>query len=720
MRYNSRIKYANWSRIIKIICRVLALMLAMTVSGHSVATKQSAISFSDKQSRTAREVIQRLSRNHYKDKEFGDELSSTLFDQYLINLDPGKSFFTQADVNRFETYRFSLDDQLKKGDLSPGYKIFERYRELLTERLEKNLDRLPMLVPNFDYTKNDVLETDRSELPWPANQKEADALWYKRIKASALNLRLADKTNEEIQTILSKRFENQILRLNQMNSQDVFQVFLNSLAQLYDPHTSYLSPRNSENFNINMSLSLEGIGAVLQREEEFTKVVRLVPAGPADKSGNLQPADRIIAVGQGDSEEMVNVVGWRLDEVVEMIRGPKGTKVRLEIIPAHAAADDVHEIITIVRNKVKLEEQSAKSSIIELVKNDELHRIGVIDVPTFYIDFDARRRGDPNYKSTTKDVQRLIDELEAQEVSGIVIDLRDNGGGSLYEANALTRLFIDSGPTVQIRHANSRVDREPRSSYRGAHYTGPMVVLINRLSASASEIFAAAIQDYDRGLVLGGRSFGKGTVQSLTQLTEGHLKLTESKFYRVSGGSTQHKGVIPDIEFPELYDADQVGESALDYALSWDTIHAVQHQHYYALDDNLPSLIEQHQRRVKDDPDFIYLREQIALLNKSRARTKVSLNEQERRQQRKDDKAAQLALENKRRKLKGLDILASLDETDNDETASAPATDPSASTESNEETDPFLQEAGQILLDSQPIFQAIVSRTPVGRTLPIR
>ncbi|MEM8498613.1 MAG: carboxy terminal-processing peptidase [Pseudomonadota bacterium] len=718
MGYNGLVKYASRSSIIKISYRLLTLLLAFSVSGYGSAKALNAISFSDKQSRTAREVVQRLSRNHYKDKEFGDELSSTLFDQYLINLDPGKSFFTQADVDRFESYRYSLDDQLKKGDLSPGYKMFERYRILLTERLEQNLKQLPLLVENFDFKRADSLETDRSQLPWPVDQKEADALWYKRIKASALNLRLADKSSDEIQTILSKRFENQILRLNQMNSQDVFQVFLNSLAQLYDPHTSYLSPRNSENFNINMSLSLEGIGAVLQREEEFTKVVRLVPAGPADKSGNLQPADRIIAVGQGDKEDMVNVVGWRLDEVVEMIRGPKGTKVRLEIIPAHAAADDVVETITIVRNKVKLEEQSAKSSIIELVKDDELHRIGVIDVPTFYIDFDARRRGDPNYKSTTTDVKRLIDELEVQDVSGIVIDLRDNGGGSLYEANALTRLFIDSGPTVQIRHANSRVDREPRSSYRGAHYTGPMVVLINRLSASASEIFAAAIQDYDRGLVLGGRSFGKGTVQSLTQLTEGHLKLTESKFYRVSGGSTQHKGVIPDIEFPELYDADQVGESALDYALSWDTIHAVQHQHYYPLQDNLPALKLRHQRRIKDDPDFIYLREQIALLDESRARTKVSLNEQERRQQRKDDKTAQLALENKRRELKGLEKLAILDEAD-DVDGAANEVSGDATTESAE-TDPFLQEAGQILLDSQPLFQAIVSRTPIRRALPIR
>lgn len=697
-------------------------------------TQLREIGFSEKQARTAREVIHRLTRNHYKDIDFGDDLSSELFDQYLSNLDPGKSFFTQQDLTKFEKYRFTLDDQLKRGDLSPGFTIFARYQSLLVTRLEKNLDNLPTLVKNFDYAKDQELETDRSELPWPATPKDANALWHKRIKASALNLKLAGKENEEIESLLEKRFNNQILRLKQMNSQDVFQVFLNSLTQLYDPHTSYLSPRNSENFNINMSLSLEGIGAVLQREEEHTKVVRLVPAGPADKHGVLKPADRIIAVGQGETDELVDVVGWRLDEVVELIRGPKGSKVRLQLLQADAAAGEENKTITIVRNKVKLEEQSAKGSTIELLQNDELVKIGVIDIPTFYIDFDARRRGDPNFKSTTGDVQRLIDELLAQDVEGIVIDLRDNGGGSLYEANALTRLFIDAGPTVQIRHANSRVDREPRSSFRGAYYTGPIAVLINRLSASASEIFAAAIQDYDRGIIIGGRSFGKGTVQSLTQLTEGHLKLTESKFYRVSGGSTQHRGVIPDIAFPELYDVNQVGESALDHALSWDEIHAVQHAHYYPLEKSLPRLSKLHNERIKTDPDFIYLKDQIALLSESRARTKVSLNEQQRLAQREQDKQAELDIENKRRRLKGLPVLNTLDsepEAGEEGTGDDPSSDVAANdenysvdreddgnTEEEDNTDPFLQEAGLILLDSVPAFEKIVGRYPTKRALP--
>lgn len=696
--------------------RTAAVVLTLLLSQAGTAYQLSAIQFSENQQRTAREVVQRLSRYHYKDVEFGDELSSELLDEYIQNLDPGKSFFTQQDLNEFEKYRNTLDDQLKKGDLQAGLVIFNRYQSRLIKRLEKNLAQLPDLIGNFDYSKDETLETDRAKLPWPADAEAADELWYKRIKASALNLKLADKSNAEIEEVLAKRFRNQILRLEQMNSQDVFQVFVNSLAQLYDPHTSYLSPRNSENFNINMSLSLEGIGAVLQREEEYTKVVRLVAAGPADKHGVLQPADKIIAVGQGDSEKMVDVVGWRLDEVVELIRGPKGTKVRLELIPANAITDEARKTITIVRNKVKLEEQSAQSRIIELVQNDELYKVGVIDIPTFYIDFQARRRGDPNYRSTTRDVQRLIRELEAQGVAGIVVDLRDNGGGSLFEANALTRLFIDSGPTVQIRHANSRVDREPTFSYRGAYYTGPLAVMINRLSASASEIFAAAIQDYGRGLILGGRSFGKGTVQSLTELTEGQLKLTESKFYRVSGDSTQHRGVIPDITFPELYDPEQVGESALDAALGWDTIHEINHIHYYPVQDSLPKLRQRHTERTKDDPDFVYLREQIELLNENRNRTLVSLNEMQRREQRASDKAAQLALENKRRKMKGLEPLAVLDEpeepldVDSSQTADASAGD-------NDDLDPLVQEAGQILLDSSFVFEKVVSNFPPMRSL---
>ncbi|MGI9285652.1 MAG: carboxy terminal-processing peptidase [Pseudomonadales bacterium] len=701
--------------MIRLIC-FLALSLSLGFLAGTQAfnadTAKSGIAYTKAQAKTAKEIIDRLTHYHYQDLPFDDDLSSTLLDHYLANLDPGKSFFTRQDVNRFEKYRLSLDDKLKKGDLAPGFEIFTRYQELLVQRLEQNLKQLPQLIQNFDYKKDEALTYDRSELPWPKNAKEADEVWRKRIKASALSLKLAGKSSEEIEKVLRKRFAGQVKRLQQMNSEDVFQVFVNSLAQLYDPHTSYLSPRNSENFNINMSLSLEGIGAVLQREDEYTKVVRLVPAGPADKQGAIQPADRIIGVGQGETKGVVDVVGWRLDEVVDLIRGPKGTKVRLQVIPAGAASEDETKLVTIVRNKVKLEEQSAQKKVIELVQDDQLYKIGVIDIPAFYIDFDALRRRDPDYKSTTRDVKRLIDELVTEGVAGIIVDLRDNGGGSLREANALSRLFIDSGPTVQIRHANSRVDREPKSRSNGAYYDGPLAVVINRLSASASEIFAAAIQDYERGVIVGSQSFGKGTVQSLSPLTEGHLKLTESKFYRVSGDSTQHRGVIPDVLFPELYDTQEVGESALEKALSWDTIHAVPHRNYYPIDAILSALQEQHGARAKTDPDFVYLHDQIALLEKSRQRKTLSLNESVRRDQKTADKAAQLSIENKRRIAKGEEPLAELGDEDTE--PEEKVAQPSAQTNKEKEEDvpdAFLQEAGNILLDSIMLFkQHVVSQ----------
>ena len=695
-----------------LILSISILAGAQACNATSDGSEQAGITFSKAQAKTAKEIIDRLAHYHYQNLPFDDDLSSTLLDHYLEDLDPGKSFFTQQDIDSFEKYRLTLDDKLKKGDLAPGFEIFSLYQQRLVERLEKNLDKLPQLIENFDYKLDEELTLDRAELPWPKNAKEADDIWRKRVKASALSLKLADKAPEEIEKVLRKRFAGQAKRLRQMNNEDVFQVFVNSLAQLYDPHTSYLSPRNSENFNINMSLSLEGIGAVLQSEDEYTKVVRLVPAGPADKQGTIKPADRIIAVGQGSKEDMVDVVGWRLDEVVDLIRGPKGSKVRLRVIPAAAASEDETTLVTIERNKVKLEEQSAQKEVIELVQGDQLYKIGVIDIPAFYIDFEALRRRDPNFKSTTRDVKRLIDELVADGVAGIIVDLRDNGGGSLREANALSRLFIDSGPTVQIRHANSRVDREPKSRANGAYYDGPLAVVINRLSASASEIFAAAIQDYERGVIVGSQSFGKGTVQSLSPLTEGHLKLTESKFYRVSGDSTQHRGVIPDVLFPELYDTEQVGESALEKALEWDTIHAVPHRNYYPIAGIRSALQEQHGARAKVDPDFIYMKDQIGLLEKARQRKVLSLNEAVRRKQKEADKSAELAIENKRRSAKGEELLTELDDDDEEEEDEISQTDVTDEDKEEDVPDAFLQEAGNILLDSIMLFkQHVVSQS---------
>ena len=660
------------------------------------------------QSETSLDVLRRLQARHYIKKSLSDSLSSRLFDNYLNKLDANRSFFLAADIEEFEKYRTTLDDSLKKGDLDPAFEIFNRYQQRLTARLEAITDNLPEMIAAMDFSLDESLEIDRSDKAWPKDSAELDEVWRKRIKSRVISLRLAEKPEAEIAPLIQKRFKNQLSRVKQSNAEDAFQIYVNALTELYDPHTSYLSPRTSENFNINMSLSLEGIGAVLQQEDEYTKVVRLVHAGPASKQGELRPADRIVAVAQGDGE-FQDVIGLRLDEVVELIRGPKDSIVKLEVIPVSAKTNDEHKIISIKRDKVKLEEQSAQKKIIKILHEGQLKKVGVIDIPAFYIDFEAMRRGDPNYKSTTRDVSRLLTELVNDGVEGIIIDLRDNGGGSLQEANALTGLFIEAGPTVQIRHSDTKVYREGKRR-RSDYYDGPLMVVINRLSASASEIFAGAIQDYKRGIIVGSQSFGKGTVQSLSPLEQGQLKVTESKFYRISGDSTQHRGVVPDILFPATYDAEKVGESSLDNALMWDKIAPVRHPFYYDLAAIMPSLTERHEQRMAADPDFVFLRDQLVLMDEIRKTKTISLNEKSRRAQQLADKSNGLAIENKRRIAKGLAPVASLDEASAEKQPEQqePDSDDKSAAEkprnSINELDPVLTESAQILMDALPAY----------------
>jgi carboxyl-terminal processing protease len=477
---------------------------------------------------------------------------------------------------------------------------------------------------------------------------------------------------------------------------------MNAFTGMWDPHTSYFSPRTSENFNINMSLSLEGIGAVLQSDNEYTKVVRLVPGGPASKQGQLQPADRIVSVAQGD-EKPVNVIGWRLDEVVDLIRGPRNSTVTLEVIPANASDETITRTIAIKRDEVKLEEQSASKDVIELDRNGETYRIGVINIPTFYADFQAMQAGDPNYKSTTRDVRKLIEELKASGVDGVVMDLRNNGGGALHEANDLVGLFIDEGPTVQIRNANNDVqvleDEDP-----SVVYDGPLVVLVNRMSASASEIFAGAIQDYGRGLVVGSQTFGKGTVQAVRPLNHGQLKITQSKFYRVSGGSTQHKGVIPDIEIPSRIDKTRIGEDALDHALPWDQIEAVPHARYFDFTGVIDELRNRHEERFATNPEFKLLQKEIEFLNRQRQMDYVSLNVDERKNQHNQIEQTRLTIANARRELKGeepFEDLEALEDWQDQQAADLDNTD--------EELDFVIQEGGHIMADLLELDQRMAS-----------
>ena len=675
----------------------LAISIVL-LSTHSLPAR-ALIEYSDGQRSTMVELIEQLEDRHYAKLEYNDDFSSQHLDAYVESLDGSKMFFLASDLEEFEQFRSVMDEQLPKGNLDAGFFIFNRFQQRLEARLEKELENLPQTVAAMDFSVDETYQIDVEERSWAASSAELDDRWRKQLKNQVLSLKLAEKPEDDLVSTLEKRYQNQLKRVKQYNSQDVFQIYANALTGLYDPHTNYLSPRRSENFNINMSLSLEGIGAVLQLEDEYTKVTRLVPKGPADKQGELHPSDRIVGVGQGTDGEIEDVIGWRLDEVVELIRGPKDSTVRLEVIPAKSKATDQRKVITIVRNEVKLEEQSAQKSILEIPDGDEVIKIGVIDIPAFYIDFDAMRRGDKEYKSTTRDVRKLLEELQEEGVDGLVVDLRNNGGGSLQEANELTGLFIEYGPTVQIRHSSRRVWRDGKR-LKSEYYEGPLVVLVNRLSASASEIFAGAIQDYQRGIIVGDRSFGKGTVQTLIPLTEGQLKITESKFYRISGDSTQHRGVVPDLAFPTVYDPEEIGESALDHALNWDQINPVRHHRYNDLSTVLPALTTQFQERSGKNPDFIYLEDQIALAAKTREITELPLNEQARKALRESQEAKALSIENKRRKAKGEELLTSLDEED-EETDGETESDLDAEAEEQDpKDDVLLMEAGNVLADA--------------------
>ena len=690
----------------RLLAASVSLSLALLAPLCSAKVQQpAALAWQPVQGGTATEVLNKLEREHYRKQRFDDAMSSELLDSYLKNLDPTRLFLLQSDVDNFAKYRNTLDDSLRKGDIEPAFAVFRTYQQRVTQRIEKALSTLPASIAAMDFKADEYIDLKRDDKPnWPATAAEADELWRLRLKNSVLSLRLAGKKNEDIVKLLDKRYRNQLARIKQTRGEDVFQIYLNALTELYDPHSNYFAPAAAENFGINMSLKLEGIGAALVTEDEYTKIERLIKAGPAEKQGELKPADRIVGVGEGKTGEIQDVVGWRLEDVVHRIRGAKGSVVRLEIIPATAKGDEERKIIAITRNEVKLEDQSAQKRVMEIEQNGRKVKLGVIQIPTFYIDFAALSRGDPNFKSTTRDVEKLLAELMAEDVQGIVIDLRDNGGGSLKEANDLIGLFIESGPTVQIRNSTSRNAAVDGKARPGAYYDGPMAVLINRLSASASEIFAGAIQDYQRGLIIGDQSFGKGTVQQLMDLQYGELKLTESKFYRISGESTQHRGVVPDVTFPTLYDTTEVGESTLKHALAWDRIPAVPHRIYFDLRPALPDLQKQHEDRVKTDPDFSFLKSQLAFADKERQQTRLSLNEDVRKRKQETDKAQQLALENQRRVAKGEKPLDKLEDSKpgaNDDESTAPK----LRDKNDKEVDPLLTEAGHVLIDALPVYQ---------------
>lgn len=694
---------------------ITALLTGIFFSTAVLATTSDAglipIEKQSEQTALYREIFDRLATRHYRGQVIDDQLSKRYLEHYIDQLDSTKSYFLKSDIDEFNQWQTRLDDLAKRGDVSPGFIMFNRLRERATARLRSNIALLENPQHKFDYSRDESIILDGDIRDWPVTAEQADDFWRKRLKDSMIRLLLNDKDEDAARELLIKRYSNQITQYQQRDSQDVFQLYVNALASLYDPHTSYFSPRTTENFQINMSLSLTGIGAELNIEDEYTRVVRIIPGGPADLQGLLKASDKIAGVGQGD-EEIVDVVGWRLDDVVALIRGEKDSVVKLQVISSKGAGAGSSKVISIVRDKVKLEEKSAQSKVLDIVQGNREYKLGVIDIPAFYLDFEAYRNRDPDYRSTTKDVYRLLGELDEQGVDGIVLDLRNNGGGSLYEATALTDLFIGYGPVVQIRDANQRVYRNQRAT-RPPVYNGPLLVMINRLSASASEIFAGAMQDYGRALVVGSQSFGKGTVQDVTGLSAGQLKMTTSKFYRVSGDSTQHRGVLPDIAFPSAYDPEEVGESHQDHALPWDRIRAVPHSSTHELQPLIAPLLDAHRERSQKDPDYAHMLSQLELTKSWSQQETLSLNIDARRARSEKWDNQLFQLENTRRKNKGLELYANIDawreESESDtEDDSEPALDSGSEDqdtaepdkeENIAETDPMLQEAGHILTD---------------------
>ncbi len=683
-------------KLFKKLSCVLVFSLLFSASAWAVATGSQTDSEDVllKQSITQRYAshlaVSFLTNWHYKDVELNDELSSQILEQYIETLDPNRAYFLSADIESMEKWRNQLDDALRHDNLDVAFEIFNLYVLRVKSRIQfaRNTLTQPM-----DFTVDEKYQFDRTESAWIGDTKAWDDQWRRRVKNDWLRLKLTDKDADEIRKTLDDRYKNLDRRITELNAEDVFQFFMNAVSLAVEPHTAYMSPRSSDNFDISMKLSLEGIGALLQRENEYTSIARVIPGGPAKKDGRLKAEDRVIGVAQGREGKMVDVIGWRLDDVVDLIRGPKDTLVRLEVLPAVTGEDGASKIIEIVRNEVKLEEQAAKSRIIEIPQGDEITKVGVIDLPVFYLDFKGRAEAKQDYRSSTRDVRKLITEMKQEGIEALVIDLRNNGGGSLLEATTLTGLFIDQGPVVQVRDSRGRISVE-RDDEPGMAWDGPMAVLVNRYSASASEIFAAAIQDYQRGLVVGEPTYGKGTVQNLVNLDDyapvdkkrmGQLKLTMAQFFRVNGGSTQNRGVTPDISFPTPGDSADYGESALTNALPWTQVEKAEYKPVNQVDPVLAVLDSRYQERLSSSEEFAWIYEDIEEYKENKDQKTVSLLESERRAERKMNEEKRKQRRDQRYLIHGLPIPADEDETDATETLAIENTAANA-----EETNPEL------------------------------
>ena len=649
----------------------LAALLGAAMTTPTVVPAGGQLAPTEQQDYVARRIADIVAREHYRRAPLDDHLSSLILDRYLDAIDGGKSYFYASDIAEFERYRYELDDAIKAGDMEPAFVMFRRFQQRSRERMAY-AEELLAKKPDFDIDES--FNFDREKEPWPANTAEMNELWRKRVKNDALSLVIAGKSWTEAADVLRKRYEHVAKRMDQSKPEDVFEAFMNAYVLSLDPHSNYFSPRNSEEYNIQMSLSYEGIGASLNLTDDYVTVIDVIAGGPAAVSGKLAANDRITAVGEGKTGELTDVIGWRLDDVVQKIRGPGGTLVRLQVLPAGAAPGSAQKIVEFTRNRVSLEAQASHKAMRVVQRNGRDVKVGVITVPSFYQDYDASRAGAKDFRSTTRDVQRLIDELRKDGAEVLIMDLRANGGGYLPEAESLTGLFIDRGPVVQLRDTTGRieVDNDPEPSI---FYGGPLIVLVDRFSASASEIFAGAIQYYGRGLIIGQQTYGKGTVQNAHPLNYtifgrkpelGQLNVTIGKYYRITGESTQDRGVTPDIIMPSLIDATEVGESTRDRALPWDHIQAADFKVEGDLKPITSSLQKLHDERTKDSPDFAYLKADIASLEAIRSQKTLSLSLKVREAERTRQDSQRLARENAWRAAHAVPPLKSLEDLKDD------------------------------------------------------
>lgn len=648
--------------------------------------------------RATKFVVDQVRSNHLiRNVPLNDEASSQIFDRYLEILDRRKVFFLADDIAEFEAYRYELDNDLKRGRLDNAFAIVNRLRIRREARFDWVLDRVAEGIDSFDLTTNVEVPIDSEDIEWPKNSEEADQRWEHSLTDSIIRYRLNDKENDEIQELLTKRYVNQQKQLRQFTAEEAFAGYINSFTHIYDPHTSYFSPRAAEDFHMSMRMSLEGIGALLGTEDDYVKVISLIKGGPADLDGELKPADRIVSVGQEPGNSMVDVVGRRIQDVVDLIRGPRGTTVYLEVLEPDESGSK-SRIVTITRDKVKLEETAAKKKVFTLEHEGEVSTIGVIELPKMYADLAGEQRGEANYRSATRDVARLIDELKEENIDGLILDLRNNGGGSLPEAHKLVGLFIETGPTVIVKGPSRThkvmTDRDPSVAW-----AGPFAVLVNRSSASASEIFAGAIQDYGRGLVIGNRTYGKGSIQSILTLNHGQLKITQGKYYRISGEATQHNGVTPDVEFPQLLDTEVVGESAYQNALEIDVVDPADYEAIGEVGLIVPTLTSLHLERTQNNPHFRYYRRVQERLDENREITHISLNEEVRKTRREEYADWRLNTENDYLIALGEDPAATIDELD-DILRELPE-------KRSELVDGMVEESGRLLLDYQKIARPI-------------